>query len=195
MQGNNQTIQGLVGEALRESTDLAQKELTLFRTEISQNIRTLFMGLAMVVVAAIFAIAAVMLLTESLVEWLATVVNSEALAALIVGGVMAADRHRTRAVGPQHHDIVLACAGENDALAQARCGSSVGKRCMMTQSLQDLEQDIARAAPSSTGPSIVCRTRCPSRASSTTCSALRAPVNTGRSMTGFWKRSNAIRFP
>lgn len=43
MQGNNnQTIQGLVGEALRESTDLAQKEFTLFRTEISQNIRTLF---------------------------------------------------------------------------------------------------------------------------------------------------------
>lgn len=89
MQGNNHTIQGLVGEALRESTDLAQKEFTLFRTEISQNIRTLFIGLALVVVAAIFAIAAVMLLTESLVEWLATVVNSEALAALIVGGVLA----------------------------------------------------------------------------------------------------------
>jgi F0F1-type ATP synthase membrane subunit c/vacuolar-type H+-ATPase subunit K len=91
MQTNGQqTIQGLVGEALRESTDLAQKEFTLFRTEISQNIRTLFIGLAMVVVAAIFAIAAVMLLTESLVEWLASVLESEALAALIVGGVMAA---------------------------------------------------------------------------------------------------------
>lgn len=91
MQTNGQqTIQGLVGEALRESTDLAQKEFTLFRTEISQNIRTLFIGLAMVVVAAIFAIAAVMLLTESLVEWLAVVLDSEALAALIVGGVMAA---------------------------------------------------------------------------------------------------------
>jgi uncharacterized membrane protein YqjE len=90
MQGNgNQTIQGLVGEALRESTDLAQKEFTLFKTEVSQNIRTLFIGLAMLVVAAVFAIAAVMLLTESLVEWLATVVNSEALAALIVGGVLA----------------------------------------------------------------------------------------------------------
>ena len=90
MQGNgNQTIQGLVGEALRESTDLAQKEFTLFKTEISQNMRTLFMGLAMVVAAAVFAIAAVMLLTESLVEWLATVVNSEALAALIVGGLLA----------------------------------------------------------------------------------------------------------
>ncbi|WP_457090719.1 phage holin family protein [Microvirga sp. P5_D2] len=90
MQGNGQqTIQGLVGEALRESTDLAQKEFTLFRTEISQNIRTLFIGLAMMVAAAVFAIAAVMLLTESLVKWLATVLNSEALAALIVGGVMA----------------------------------------------------------------------------------------------------------
>src|SRR5918993_4205400 len=87
---NNQTIQGLVGEALRESTDLAQKEFTLFRTEISQNIRTLFIGLAMMVAAAVFAIAAVMLLTESLVEWLATVLDSEALAALIVGGLMAA---------------------------------------------------------------------------------------------------------
>jgi len=90
-QGNgNQTIQGLVGEALRESTDLAQKEFTLFKTEISQNMRTLFMGLAMVVAAAVFAIAAVMLLTESLVEWLASVLESEALAALIVGGVLAA---------------------------------------------------------------------------------------------------------
>ena len=90
MQGNgNQTIQGLVGEALRESTDLAQKEFTLFRTEMTQNIRTLFMGLAMVVVAAIFAIAAIMLFTDALVHWLATVVGSEALAALIVGVVLA----------------------------------------------------------------------------------------------------------
>jgi hypothetical protein len=42
-----------------------------------------------VVMAAVFAIAAIMLFTESLVEWLARVLNSEALAALIVGGVMA----------------------------------------------------------------------------------------------------------
>jgi F0F1-type ATP synthase membrane subunit c/vacuolar-type H+-ATPase subunit K len=85
----NQTIQGLVGEALRESTDLAQKEFALFRNEMTQNIRTIFIGLAMVVAAAIFAIAAIMLFTEALVNWLATVVNSEALAALIVGGIMA----------------------------------------------------------------------------------------------------------
>ena len=41
-------------------------------------------------VAGIFAIAALILFTEALVKWLATVVNSEALAALIVGGGMAA---------------------------------------------------------------------------------------------------------
>jgi hypothetical protein len=82
-------LQSLFGEALRESSELAQKEFALFRTEMSQNVRMMFIGLAMVVVAAIFAIAAIMLFTESLVEWLATKVGSEALAALIVGGVMA----------------------------------------------------------------------------------------------------------
>ena len=86
---SNQSIQGLVGEALRESTDLAQKEFTLFRTEMNHNVRTLFMGLALVVVAAIFAIAAIMLFTDALVGWLATVVGSVALAAVIVGGGMA----------------------------------------------------------------------------------------------------------
>lgn len=86
---SNHTIQGLVGEALRESTDLAQKEFALFRTEMNQNVRTLFIGLALMVAAAIFAIAAIMLFTGALVSWLATIVHSEALAALIVGGAMA----------------------------------------------------------------------------------------------------------
>jgi hypothetical protein len=88
-QTGNQNIHSLFGEALRETSDLAQKEFVLFRTEVSQNVRTVFFGLAMVVVAAVFAIAAVMLFTESLVKWLAGVLNSEALAALIVGGCMA----------------------------------------------------------------------------------------------------------
>jgi hypothetical protein len=85
----NHSIHNLLGEALRETTDLARKELTLFRTEISENVRTLFVGLAMLVGAAVFAVAAVILFTEALVKWLATIVESEALAALIVGGVMA----------------------------------------------------------------------------------------------------------
>ena len=86
---SNQSLHNLFGEAIRETSDLAQKEFALFRTEMTQSVRTVFLGLAMVVAAAVFAIAAVMLFTESLVEWLARVLDSEALAALIVGGVMA----------------------------------------------------------------------------------------------------------
>src|SRR3982751_6611976 len=79
----------LLGEALRESSDLAQKELALFRAEMSENMRTLAMGLVMVIVAAVFVILALIWLTQALVYWLATVVGSQALAALIVGGVLA----------------------------------------------------------------------------------------------------------
>jgi hypothetical protein len=79
----------LLGEALRETTDLARKEIALFRTEMSENVRTLFVGLGMMVGAAAFGIAALILLTQALVKWLATVVNSEALAALIVGVAVA----------------------------------------------------------------------------------------------------------
>ena len=77
-QADNKSIQNLVGEALRESSDLAQKEFALFRTEMTQNVRTMFIGLAMVVVAAVFAIAAVMLLTEALIVGVA-------LAAVAIG--------------------------------------------------------------------------------------------------------------
>jgi len=86
---NQSSIQGLISDALRDTTDLARKEVALFRAELSDNMRSLFMGLAMVVVAAVFAIAAIILFTEALVKWLATIVGSEALSALIVGGVMA----------------------------------------------------------------------------------------------------------
>jgi hypothetical protein len=85
----NQSIQNLVGDALRESSELAQKEFALFRTEITQNVRTLFIGLAMMVIAAVFAISALLVITQALVAWLATVVGSTALSALIVGGVLA----------------------------------------------------------------------------------------------------------
>ncbi|MBF9234473.1 phage holin family protein [Microvirga alba] len=85
----SQTIQELAGEALRDTTLLAQKEFALFRTEMSQNIRQIFIGITLVVAAAAFAIAAIMLFTQALVDWLAVIVGSRALAALIVGGAMA----------------------------------------------------------------------------------------------------------
>lgn len=85
-----QPIHTLLGSALRESTDLARKEFALFRTEMTENIRGLAIGLAMFVAAAVFAIVAISLFVQALVEWLARVLNSEALASLIVGAVMAA---------------------------------------------------------------------------------------------------------
>ena len=84
-----ENISKLVGEALHESTDLARKELALFRTEMSESVRTIAMGLIMVVAAAVFAILSLIWLTQALVDWLATMVGSHALAALIVGGVLA----------------------------------------------------------------------------------------------------------
>jgi hypothetical protein len=85
-----QSIHNLIGEALRDTTDLARKELALFKTELSSNVTTLLTGIAMIAGAGVFAIAAIILFTAALVSWLATVVDSEALANLIVGAGMAA---------------------------------------------------------------------------------------------------------
>lgn len=78
-------IQSLIGDALREGSNLAQKEIALFRTEMAGNVRALGLGIGMMATAGAFLVAAIILLTQSLVKWLATVVQSEALAALIVG--------------------------------------------------------------------------------------------------------------
>ena len=85
-----ESIHTLFGDALRESTDLARKELALFKAEMTAKVSGLVMGLAMFVAAAVFAIIALSLFVQSLVEWLARIVNSDALAALIVGAGMAA---------------------------------------------------------------------------------------------------------
>src|SRR3954466_14281908 len=82
-------IPKLVGEALQESADLSRKEFALFRTEMSNNVRTIASGLVAVIVAAVVAILALIWLTQALVDWLATKVGSHALAALIIGGVLA----------------------------------------------------------------------------------------------------------
>src|SRR3954469_11366985 len=84
-----ENVPKLLGEALRESVDLARKEFTLFRTEMSDSVRTIAMGLVMVIAAAVFAILSLIWLTQALVDWLATMVGSHTLAALIVGGGLA----------------------------------------------------------------------------------------------------------
>lgn len=86
--GTPSSIQTLIGDALRETNDLARKEIALFRNEMTSNLRSLFLGIAMLVGAAVFGVVAMLVLVDALVKWLATVVNSEWLAALIVGGTM-----------------------------------------------------------------------------------------------------------
>ncbi|KQP35086.1 phage holin family protein [Methylobacterium sp. Leaf100] len=86
--GPNSSIQGLIGDALRETNELARKEIALFRNEMTSNVRSLFVGLGLLVGAAVFGVVALFVLVDALVKWLATVVHSEALAALIVGGVL-----------------------------------------------------------------------------------------------------------
>ncbi|CAA2143426.1 MULTISPECIES: phage holin family protein [Methylobacterium] len=86
--GPQSSIQSLVGDALRETSELARKEMALFRTEMTSNVRTLFIGLALMVGAGVFGVVALFVLVDALVKWLATVVHSEALSALIVGGVL-----------------------------------------------------------------------------------------------------------
>lgn len=82
------SIQSLVAEALREASELAGREIALFRTEMTNNVRSLFVGLAMMVLAAVFAVTAMLVLIGALVKYVATLVGSEWLAALIVGGGM-----------------------------------------------------------------------------------------------------------
>jgi len=82
------SIQGLIGDALRETNELARKEIALFRAEMARNARQLVAGLACMVGAAVFAVVALLVLIDAFVKWLATIVGSEWLAALIVGGTL-----------------------------------------------------------------------------------------------------------
>ena len=85
---NPHALHNLLARALRDAGELARKELALFKAEMTANLRTLAMGFAMLMGAAVLAILSLIWLTQALVEWLAVVLDSEALAALIVGGVL-----------------------------------------------------------------------------------------------------------
>lgn len=74
---NGSSIQGLLGEALRETNDLARKEIALFRAEMASNLRSLIVGLACMAASAVFAVVALLVLIGAFVKWLATIVGSE----------------------------------------------------------------------------------------------------------------------
>ncbi|MEG9527225.1 MAG: phage holin family protein, partial [Hyphomicrobiales bacterium] len=58
-----------------------------FRTELAQGVHRISFGLSLLLVAAVFAIAGLFTLLLALVKGIAVLVQSDALAALIVGGV------------------------------------------------------------------------------------------------------------
>ncbi|MCJ2009323.1 phage holin family protein [Methylobacterium sp. J-092] len=80
-------LQGLLAEALRGASDVVRGEIALFRQEMANNLRSLIVGLAAMTGAAVFAVVGFLVLVDALVKWLATVVGSEALSALIIGVV------------------------------------------------------------------------------------------------------------
>ncbi|MCJ2137343.1 phage holin family protein [Methylobacterium sp. J-026] len=77
----------LVGDAVRELRDLVGGQISLFRTEMAQGVHRISLGLSLLLVAAVFAIAGLFTLLLALVKGIAVLMQSDALAALIVGGV------------------------------------------------------------------------------------------------------------
>lgn len=83
------SLQGLVGDALRDAAALASKEFALFRTEMADNVSGLAKGAAMFAAAAVFAVASLIWLTQALVYGLELIVHSRWISALIVGAALA----------------------------------------------------------------------------------------------------------
>ena len=81
------SIPTLVGDAVREMRDLVGSEITLFRTEMAQGVHRISLGLSLLLMAAVLAITGLFTLLLALVKGIAVHVQSDALAALIVGGV------------------------------------------------------------------------------------------------------------
>lgn len=85
----SRSIPALVGDAIRETQELASKEIALFRTEMGEGVQQLGRGLSLFIAAGVFALTGLLVLILALVKGLAVLLDSEALAALIVGAIFA----------------------------------------------------------------------------------------------------------
>ncbi|WP_375459384.1 phage holin family protein [uncultured Enterovirga sp.] len=83
------TLQELVGDALRDGADLARKEFGLFRAEMASNASGLAKAAIMFLIAAVFAVASLIWLTQALVYGLDVLLHRPWLSALIVGAALA----------------------------------------------------------------------------------------------------------
>jgi hypothetical protein len=83
------TVPNLIGDAVRETRDLVSNEIALFRAEMTGSLHHLSLALSLFIAAGVFAMAGVVVLILALVKGLAILLHSEALSALVVGGVFA----------------------------------------------------------------------------------------------------------
>lgn len=83
------TLQELVGDALRDGADLARKEFGLFRAEMASNASGFAKAAVLFLVAAVFAVASLIWLTQAIVYGLDVLLHRPWLSALIVGGALA----------------------------------------------------------------------------------------------------------
>jgi hypothetical protein len=89
-ESSRRTVPNLVGDAVREARDLVSTEIALLRAEMSDSLHHLTRALGLFITAGVFAMAGVVVLILALVKGLAVLLHSEALSALVVGGVFAA---------------------------------------------------------------------------------------------------------
>lgn len=82
---NGATLQRLVMEVARNAGDLVSRELALFKSELKSGISGLMGAIVAALAGIVFAITGLALLAGALVEYLAVVLESRALAELIVG--------------------------------------------------------------------------------------------------------------
>jgi tetrahydromethanopterin S-methyltransferase subunit F len=82
---NGATLQRLVREVARNAADLVQRELALFRGELKSGISGLAVAIITALAAIAFVITGLTLLAGALVEYLTPVLESRALADLLVG--------------------------------------------------------------------------------------------------------------
>ncbi|WP_424753522.1 phage holin family protein [Methylobacterium sp.] len=84
------TVQSHLGDAIRETRELVSSKIVLFRAEMTSSLHHLTWALSLFIAAGVFAMAGVAVLILALVKGLAVLLHSEALSALVIGGVFAA---------------------------------------------------------------------------------------------------------
>lgn len=85
----SQSPASLAADALRISSDLVRKEVTLAKAELRQNLNRAGTGLGMIVAAAVLGIVALNVLTVALVAALAETDLGPIWSAVVVGVVLA----------------------------------------------------------------------------------------------------------